>query len=204
MVNYDENRPVLTERQQGIYNFLKDKILNRGYGPTVREIGAHFGIKSPNGVMCHLKALEKKGMITREPHMSRAIQLKESPSERASLPLAGQIAAGKPVLAEELTEKVDFASLFDPETHFCMKVIGKSLGDEQIADGDYVIFSEKDKARNGDLVLTRVDDKNVSLNRYYKQKNRVRLEPTNKRMKPFSPSNLKILGVLSGVVRSYN
>lgn len=204
MVNYDENRPVLTERQQGIYNFLKDKILNRGYGPTVREIGAHFGIKSPNGVMCHLKALEKKGMITREPHMSRAIQLKESPSERASLPLAGQIAAGKPVLAEELTEKVDFASLFDPETHFCMKVIGKSLADEQIADGDYVIFSEKDKARNGDLVLTRVDDKNVSLNRYYKQKNRVRLEPTNKRMKPFSPSNFKILGVLSGVVRSYN
>lgn len=204
MVDYDENRPVLTERQQGIYNFLKDKILNRGYGPTVREIGAQFGIRSPNGVMCHLKALEKKGLITREPHMSRAIQLREPPSERTSLPLAGQINAGKPVLADELKEKVHFATLFNPETHFCMKVSGKSLADEQIDDGDYAIFSEQDKARNGDLVLTRVDDKNVTLNRYFKQKNRVRLEPTNKRMKPSSPANFEVLGVLSGVVRDYN
>src|SRR5262245_11326024 len=95
------NKPALTSRQREIYEFLKDKIMNRGYGPTVREIGTHFGIRSPNGVMCHLKALEKKGLITRESHMSRAIQLAESPQTRMSLPLAGQIAAGSPVLAVE-------------------------------------------------------------------------------------------------------
>ncbi|MCA9014769.1 MAG: repressor LexA, partial [Planctomycetaceae bacterium] len=84
----------LTQRQQEIYDFLKDKIINRGYGPTVREIGANFGIRSPNGVMCHLKALEKKGLITRESHMSRAIQLCDHSQKRTRLPLAGQIAAG--------------------------------------------------------------------------------------------------------------
>jgi len=91
-----EVKPALTSRQKQIYEFLKDKIRNRGYGPTVREIGTHFGIRSPNGVMCHLKALERKGLITRESHMSRAIQLSESPQLRTSLPLAGQIAESPP------------------------------------------------------------------------------------------------------------
>ena len=113
-------KPVLTARQKEIYEFLKDKIMNRGYGPTVREIGSQFGIRSPNGVMCHLKALEKKGLITREAHMSRAIQLTESPSMRMTLRLAGQIAAGSPLLAEEQEERVDFAPLFDTEGHFCL------------------------------------------------------------------------------------
>ena len=83
------DRPVLTDRQKEIYEFMKDKIVNRGYGPTVREIGTHFDIRSPNGVMCHLKALEKKGLITRESHMSRAIQLTESPQE-SDEPAAGR------------------------------------------------------------------------------------------------------------------
>src|ERR1041385_1618309 len=90
-------RESLTKRQRAIYDFLKGKIVTRGYGPTVREIGTEFGIKSPNGVMCHLKALEKKGLITREAHMSRAIQLCE-PLTKMSLPLAGRIAAGSPLM----------------------------------------------------------------------------------------------------------
>src|SRR5579864_6931420 len=105
-------KPPLTSRQRQIYDFLKDKIRNRGYGPTVREIGTHFGIRSPNGVMCHLKALERKGLITRESHMSRAIQLSEYPQLRTSLPLAGQIAAGSPVLAVEQADRIDFSRLF--------------------------------------------------------------------------------------------
>ena len=118
------SKPSLTARQRAIYEFLKDKILNRGYGPTVREIGSQFGIRSPNGVMCHLKALEKKGLITREPHMSRAIQLTESPEARMSLPLAGQIAAGSPVLAVEEDERIDFSSMFSSDEHFCLRVKG--------------------------------------------------------------------------------
>jgi repressor LexA len=86
----------LTERQRDIYEFIRDKITNRGYGPTVREIGDQFKIASPNGVMCHLKALEKKGLINREPNMSRAIMLatESFDSQRPGLPLAGRIAAG--------------------------------------------------------------------------------------------------------------
>src|SRR5579863_9307063 len=90
----------LTARQREIYEFLKEKIVKRGYGPTVREIGSEFGIRSPNGVMCHLKALEKKGLITRESHMSRAIQLAE-PLSKMALPLAGRVAAGSPLMALE-------------------------------------------------------------------------------------------------------
>src|SRR5829696_9919822 len=84
----------LTERQKDVYEFIRGKIRNRGYGPTVREIGDNFEISSPNGVMCHLKALEKKGLITREPNMSRAIQLTEAYREERGMPLVGQIAAG--------------------------------------------------------------------------------------------------------------
>src|SRR6188768_2281604 len=101
----------LTKRQREIYDFLKDKIVNRGYGPTVREIGTKFGIRSPNGVMCHLKALEKKGLISRESHMSRAIQLAE-PLSKLSMPLAGRVAAGNPLMALEQKETVDFSKLF--------------------------------------------------------------------------------------------
>src|SRR6187399_2450608 len=84
----------LTARQREVFDFIREKIEGRGYGPTVREIGDNFHISSPNGVMCHLKALEKKGLITREPNMSRAIQLKEEPASQRGLPLVGRIAAG--------------------------------------------------------------------------------------------------------------
>jgi repressor LexA len=102
----------LTERQKEVYEFIRDKIRNRGYGPTVREIGDEFDISSPNGVMCHLKALEKKGLITREPNMSRAIQLAAEPIEERGLPLAGRIAAGVLHEAIEQDERVDFSAMF--------------------------------------------------------------------------------------------
>src|SRR6516225_3309910 len=101
----------LTPRQREIYNFIRGKIQGRGYGPTVREIGVHFQIKSPNGVMCHLKALQKKGLIHREPNMSRAIQLLEdSPSAHPTgVKLVGNIAAGQPIEAVEQDEVLTFS-----------------------------------------------------------------------------------------------
>src|ERR1700736_3750576 len=116
----------LTKRQKHVYEFIRDKIRNRGYGPTVREIGENFDISSPNGVMCHLKALEKKGLITREAHMSRAIQISE-PLTKMSLPLAGRIAAGSPLMAIEQHEQVDFSNLFGSDNQFCLKVTGNSM-----------------------------------------------------------------------------
>ena len=104
------NQPALTPRQRDVYDFIEDKIVNRGYSPTVREIGQHFGIKSPNGVMCHLKALEKKGLITRQSHKSRAIQLTDQ--RKISLPLVGTIAAGEPLGAFEQVGEMDFSWLF--------------------------------------------------------------------------------------------
>jgi repressor LexA len=195
------NKPALTVRQREIYEFLKDKIVNRGYGPTVREIGAHFDIKSPNGVMCHLKALEKKGLITRESHMSRAIQLTESPQKRMSLPLAGQIAAGSPVLAQEDTERVDFADLFDAEDHFCLKVKGDSMIEDHISEGDFVIVNKQSSCRDGEIVVALVDGQEATLKRFYKERDRVRLEPANSNMKPIYATNVDILGVVVGVIR---
>lgn len=199
----ETQKPALTTRQKEIYDFLKDKIMNRGYGPTVREIGAHFGIRSPNGVMCHLKALEKKGLISREAHMSRAIQLTESPSMRMSLKLAGQIAAGSPLLAEEQDERVDFGSLFDTEDHFCLKVKGDSMIEDQIAEGDYVIVRRQETCRNGEIAVVLVDGQDATLKRFFKEANRIRLEPANAKMKPIYSKNVQVLGVVVGVIRKY-
>jgi repressor LexA len=198
-----EAKPALTSRQKQIYDFLKDKIRNRGYGPTVREIGSHFGIRSPNGVMCHLKALERKGLITRESHMSRAIQLAESPQSRSSLPLAGQIAAGSPVLAVEQQERVDFCNLFEPEDHYCLKVRGDSMIEDQIASGDYVVVRKQDSCREGEIVVALVDGDEATLKRFYRERDRIRLEPANSAMTPIYSSNVKVLGVVVGVVRQY-
>ncbi|MCH7989040.1 MAG: transcriptional repressor LexA [Planctomycetes bacterium] len=197
------SKPSLTARQRAIYEFLKDKILNRGYGPTVREIGSQFGIRSPNGVMCHLKALEKKGLITREPHMSRAIQLTESPEARMSLPLAGQIAAGSPVLAVEEDERIDFSDMFSSDEHFCLRVKGDSMIEDQISDGDYVVVKKQENCRDGEIVVALVDGQDATLKRFYREQNRVRLEPANSSMKPIFSDNVDIMGVVIGVVRRY-
>src|SRR5438270_11081655 len=103
----------LTERQREIYDFIRSKIEGRGYGPTVREIGLGFGIKSPNGVMCHLKALEKKGLIKREGFSARAIMLVGHRPPSAGLPLLGLVAAGSPTPAVEQNEHLEFGDLFE-------------------------------------------------------------------------------------------
>jgi repressor LexA len=197
-------RATLTKRQKQIYEFIKDKIMNRGYGPTVREIGKAYGIRSPNGVMCHLKALEKKGLITREEHMSRAIALTDQPQlKRTSLPLAGTIAAGTPVLAVEDMDRVDFAPLFQEEDHFCLRVKGDSMIDDQIAEGDFAVIRRQRTARDGEIVAALVDGSDATLKRFFKEKSRFRLQPANSRMKPIYSDDVEVLGVLVGVIRQY-
>src|SRR5436189_2701291 len=120
------NLEQLTSRQKSVYEFIRTKIRARGYGPTVREIGLEFELASPNGVMCHLKALEKKGLIKREPNMSRAIMLATESVEQGGLPLVGEIAAGALHEAIEQAERIDFGKLFDPDQHFVLRVKGDS------------------------------------------------------------------------------
>lgn len=193
----------LTRRQEEVYKFIRGKIRGRGYGPTVREIAAEFGIQSPNGVVCHLKALEKKGLIVREPNMSRAIQLAAEPIEERSLPLAGRIAAGVLHEAIEQNERVDFREMFDPGTKnlFVLQVQGESMIEDQIADGDYVVVQKQRTARKGQIVVALTDEGEATLKRWFPEKNRIRLEPANSTMKPIFVKDARVLGVVVGVVR---
>jgi repressor LexA len=199
-----ERMQSLTDRQREIYDFVRDKIVNRGYGPTVRDIGAHFGIRSPNGVMCHLKALEKKGLIAREPGKSRAIQLSDRPRAKTSLPLVGLVAAGSPVLAEEQAETIDFSPLFESDDQFCLRVRGDSMIEDHIAEGDYVVVKKQPTARNGEIVVAVVDEgSEATLKRYYRESNRVRLQPANATMDPIYADQVEIRGVVTGVIRQF-
>jgi repressor LexA len=193
----------LTDRQRDVYEFIRDKICNRGYGPTVREIGEAFGIRSPNGVVCHLKALEKKGLITREANRSRAIELASEPLNRHGLPLAGRIAAGVLHEAVEQNETIDFGEMFDSGDRdlFALEVSGDSMIEDHISDGDYVVIKKQDTARKGQIVVALTDENEATLKRWFPEKNRIRLEPANSSMKPIFVRNARVLGVVVGVVR---
>ena len=196
------NLEKLTERQREVYEFIRERIKSRGYGPTVREIGQNFDISSPNGVMCHLKALEKKGLISREPNMSRAIMLAtESVEGSRGLPLAGRIAAGVLHEAVEQNEVIDFSELFNSDDLFVLKVSGDSMIEDQIADGDYVVIRKQDTATRGQIVVALTDDNEATLKRWYPEGNRIRLQPANASMKPIYVKNARVLGTVVGVVR---
>jgi repressor LexA len=190
-----------TERQMEIYAFIRDKIHSRGYGPTVREIGQAFKIRSPNGVVCHLKALERKGLITRGKNMSRAIELVNEPAHLRGLPMAGWVAAGTLRAAEEQSERIDFESLFNRDNHFVLKVMGESMIDAQIADGDWVVIQKKQTAHPGDIVVAQTEDGEATLKQWFPERDRIRLQPANAAMKPIYVRNARVLGVLVGVVR---
>jgi repressor LexA len=196
------NLESLTNRQREVYEFIREKIRHRGYGPTVREIGTQFKISSPNGVMCHLKALEKKGLITREPNMSRAIMLStETPSGGGGLPLAGRIAAGMLHEAIEQDERIDFGELFSADDLFVLEVSGDSMIEDQIADGDYVVIRKQATANRGQTVVALTDDNQATLKRWFPEAKRIRLEPANSTMKPIYVDHARVLGVVVGVVR---
>lgn len=195
----------LTERQREIYDFIKDKIESRGYGPTVREIGLGFQIQSPNGVMCHLKALEKKGHIKREHHSARAIQLVDHKRGGSfELPMLGRVAAGSPLEAIEQTEdRLDFNAMFGGPNHFALKVSGNSMIEDQINDGDFVVIRKQETAQNGERVVAMIDNE-VTLKKFYRDKTHIRLEPANGSMAPIIVPMTEepiVLGVLVGVLR---
>lgn len=192
----------LTDRQREIYEFIRHKIESRGYGPTVREIGLGFGIKSPNGVMCHLKALEKKGLIKREGFQARAIQLIGHRPPMPGLPMLGLVAAGSPIQAVAQDERLEFGDLFGGADLYALRVRGQSMVEDHIDDGDYVVIRKQAEARNGERVVAMIDDE-VTLKRFYVERDRIRLEPANGAMNPIfvSKGDTQILGVLVGVVR---
>jgi repressor LexA len=193
----------LTDRQRTVYDFIRDKIVNRGYGPTVREIGTEFGISSPTGVMCHLKALEKKGLIKRSPNKARAIELtRASAREPSGLPLVGVVAAGQATLAFEQDERVDFSDFFRGSNMFVLRVNGDSMIDAQIASGDFVVVKKQERAATGQMVVARTDDGEATLKYWFPEHDRIRLQPANSAMKPIYVENASVVGVVVGVVRN--
>jgi repressor LexA len=201
------NQETLTHRQKEIYEFIRDKIESRGYPPTVREIGEAFDIQSPNGVMCHLNALVKKGRILRKEQSARAIQLVEhrSPTAAAELPLVGSVAAGVPIIAVADThERFNFQEVFGGEDHFVLKVKGESMIEDHIDDGDFVVIRQQRTAENGERVVAMIDNE-VTLKRFYHTGKKITLHPCNGNMKPIvvnpAESDTQILGVLVGVMR---
>ncbi len=200
------NTNSLTSRQKEIYDFIRSRMESRGYPPTVREIGTAFDIKSPNGVMCHLNALVKKGLIEREAQSARAIQLvgyQNRPSRSAELPMLGSVAAGQPIAAVESDERLNFADLFCGPNHFALKVRGQSMIEDHIADGDYVVIRQQENAENGERVVAMVDGE-VTLKRFYQQDGQIVLHPCNDTMSPIvvhPESDTRVLGVLVGVLR---
>jgi repressor LexA len=190
-------RRALTKRQQEIFDYVRDKIVNRGYGPTVREIGSEFGIRSPNGVMCHLKALEKKGLIIRQSNMSRAITLTDSYPQHQSVAFLGTAVSGgpfRPAVSSE--EREEFVGLLKGRDRAALHVVGSAFVSLGIVDGDCLIISRDQQGMPDDLVVFLDDRHHVTLDRIPKDGGTP--VPAIE-----GSSRGQILGVLAGIVRRF-
>ncbi|MCL2347084.1 MAG: transcriptional repressor LexA [Planctomycetaceae bacterium] len=192
----------LTDRQQRVLDYIRDRIENRGYGPTVREIGDEFDIRSPNGVACHLKALEKKGLIAREANRSRAIQLTRLAKPQKGVQLRGQLVDG--VLQEsDLNEQVDLENILEVKRSgtFVVQVKGNTKLDG-FSDGDFVIVKKSSNADKGQIVLVKVGSE-VTLQRLQSDigTRRGRLDAVASKESATYDKPAKVIGIVLGVVR---
>ncbi len=197
----------LTPRQLEILTIIRDVRRLDGYSPTLQEIADELGI-SKITVFEHVEALIEKGLLTRLSNKARSLQLTPSvqlPDERPTLlPLVGRIAAGRPIEAIEVPDFIDLEEVFSSRYPVrVLTVVGDSMIDDQIRDGDLVIYEARSNPRNGETVVALVDGEEATLKRFYRERNRVRLQPANEKYKPIYTRNVTIQGVVVGVVRRY-
>ena len=205
---------VLTKRQSEILNFI---ILNKekfGYPPSITEIQENFSFKSPNAVQDHLGALERKGYISRRAHKARGIEvlghatsMENNKNNAIKIPIVGEISAGKPILAQENIEgniAIDKSIVKNSDGIFALRVKGDSMINAGILNGDYVIVSQQQDADQGDIVVTLIEDE-ATVKRFYKEKNRIRLQPENDTMEPIiikpNENQIRVIGKIKGVIR---
>ncbi len=195
----------LTKKQAQILAWIEIHLEDRGYAPTMEEIGEHFGI-SPVTAYEHVKALETKGVIRTERNRARSIELVREGGGWPRVPLLGRIAAGLPIEAISRDEAFDFESLFPPDGDcFILEVKGHSMIEDHIQDGDLVVVASRQSARPGETVVALIRDEEATLKRFYPEGRKVRLEPANSSMKPIivPADEVRIQGVVLGVMRRY-
>ena len=202
-----DDRRCLTPRQLEILTMIRDVRRIQGYSPTLQEIADELGI-SKITVFEHVEALIKKRLLTRRSNKARSLgltHLVELPDERSTrMPLVGRIAAGRPIEAIEVPDAIDLEEVFASRHPVrVLTVVGDSMIDDQIRDGDLVIYEERSNPRNGDTVVALVDGEEATLKRFYKEKNRVRLQPANPNYKPIYTRNVDVQGIVIGVIRRY-
>ncbi len=201
----------LTKRQQEILDYIRGELHRRGYPPSVREIGEAVGLSSSSTVHSHLAALEAKGFIRRDPSKPRALEVFDfRESERGidtagirAVPVVGQVAAGQPILAAENIEQTiplpaELAS-GDDQT-FILRVRGESMIEVGILPGDFVVVRQQQTANNGDIVVAMIDDE-ATVKTFYREADRIRLQPENASMEPIYSRDVSILGKVVALFR---
>lgn len=212
MFGYQKGVPMstgkITAKQQQILDYLKEEILNKGYPPAVREICKAVGLKSTSSVHAHLETLEKNGYIRRDPTKPRAIEIIDDTfnltrRELVNVPIVGTVAAGQPLLAVENIENYfPFPPSMLPNAQtFMLRVKGESMINAGIYDGDLILVEQKKTARDGDIVVALIDD-SATVKTFYKEKNRIRLQPENDTMAPIFADKVTIIGKVIGLFRS--
>ena len=198
----------IKDKQLEIYEFLKIYTENKGYPPSVREICDAVNLRSTSTVHGHLKRLEKKGLIRRDPTKPRALEIMETSNmkkEMLNIPLVGRVTAGTPILATENIE-VTFPIPIDYIKHneelFMLKVTGNSMINAGIHDGDYAIIEKAPTAKNGDIVVALIEN-DATIKRFFKEKDHIRLQPENDALSPIIVEDCIILGKLVGLFRAY-
>ena len=223
----------ITQRQREILKYIHEAVSTRGFPPTIREIGAEFGIRSTNGVNDHLKALERKGFLRRGDKQSRAlsatqegleilgIDLSAPPSEGPyaprvdrliEVPVLGRVAAGEPILAfEEATDTVQVDSFLLGGTStrvFALRIVGESMIEDGIHDGDYIFVKKQLTASKGDIVVAMIEGE-ATVKRFYPEGDRIRFQPANAAMSPIYVYRdqfraTQLIGLVVGVYRRLN
>ena len=196
----------LTKRQREIYDYLKDHIRSRGYAPSIVEIGKQFHLSSPATVHKHLTHLEEKGLIRKQQNLSRAIEIVPASGNTLSNHVLGEIAAGKPIEALDRREVVDLLPDAGDKDVFVLRIKGNSMIGDHIQNGDYVIVERRNVAENGETVVALIDNDQATLKRFYREGDRIRLQPSNPDMKPIfvREGDFAIQGVVISVLRKFD
>jgi len=192
------------QRAERILTFIRETIDERGYPPSVREIAEAVGLASTSAGHHHLTKLEKDGRLEKEATRSRALSLPGSHGAKVvNAFIRGEIAAGQPIFANEdpsetMTLPAELAPRHDT---FVLRVRGKSMIEDHIDNGDYVVIQPQDTARDGEIVVALLEDNTATLKRFYKERDRIRLQPANSEMEPIYARDVKIQGKVIGVIR---